>query len=89
MLRISAIVLIGLSSASAFAPGAFPTLATQKMGMSTRRAMLASTAPLGLRMEDNSFLKNVPKPKSLQSVGLSDDARQKVWDPTILNHVSP
>eukprot|EP00291_Cryptomonas_curvata_P027340 CAMPEP_0172206126 /NCGR_PEP_ID=MMETSP1050-20130122/33032_1 /TAXON_ID=233186 /ORGANISM="Cryptomonas curvata, Strain CCAP979/52" /LENGTH=147 /DNA_ID=CAMNT_0012885149 /DNA_START=289 /DNA_END=732 /DNA_ORIENTATION=- len=28
-------------------------------------------------MEDNSFLKNVPKPKTLKSVGLSDDARAK------------
>ena len=29
-------------------------------------------------MEDNSFLKNVPKPKTLKSVGLSDEARAKV-----------
>ncbi len=84
MLRI-VLVLAGLSSVSAFAPGALPALSasSQKLALTCRRA-----TPLGLRMEDNSFLKNVPKPKTLKSVGLSDEARAKVrfhfqWKSTV------
>ena len=85
MLRI-ALVLVGLSSASAFAPGALPALSasSQRLALTCRRS-----TPLGLRMEDNSFLKNVPKPKTLKSVGLSDDARAKVdclLPITVLDH---
>ena len=72
-----ALVLLGMSSASAFAPGAVPSFssASQKLSLVSRRSMPVA---LGLRMEDNSFLKNVPKPKTLKSVGLSDEARAKV-----------
>ena len=49
----------------------------QGLALTSRRAMPVCSLA-GLRMEDNSFLRNVPKPKSLSSVGLSDDARAKV-----------
>ncbi len=78
MLRTVCLTVLSLSYVSAFAPGALPTqlCRSQRLALSANRGM-----PLGLRMEDNSFLKSAPKPKSLKSVGLSDDARAKVRDP--------
>ena len=71
MMRV--LVLIGLSSAGAFAPGALPTLSAGSHSLShvSRRYM---TVPLGLRIEVNSFLKRVPEPKSRLSVTDTCDA---------------
>ena len=67
------LVLIGLSSACAFAPGALPTLSAGSHTLSqvSRRYM---TMQLGLRMEVNSFPKKVPEPKGHLSVTDTCDA---------------
>ena len=65
-----ALVLIGLSSAGAFAPGALPTVSAGSHTLSH----VSMTVPLGLRMEVNSFLNKVPEPKSRLSVTDTCDA---------------
>jgi len=72
MYKSSALLLLTIASAAAFAPSALaPGLQAKKRLTSpaTRRFNLATN----LNMEDSSFLKNVPK--SLKDKGLSDSER--------------
>jgi len=72
MYKSSALLLLTIASASAFAPLALGP-SNKLSAPATRR--FSKNIATSLNMEDSSFLKGVPKPASLKNKGLSDAER--------------
>lgn len=74
MYKSSALLLLSIASAAAFAPSAMAPGLNKLSAPATARRFTKNIAT-NLNMEDSGFLKSVPKPGSLKGKGLSDQDR--------------